>query len=341
MTDPEKSAYILIRRRLAVSRAELARSLGISRPTASSVCESLLEKKLILECGKGKAARGIAPTLLSANKNLPGVIGIDFGYTDKMSAVLIDGAGDIIAQQEMTFNPSDMKSIAGSAEKIVAQFSCNHAVSGVALALSAVIDEKSRQVLKSVNPLFCSGNFVSVLEAELGQPVFISNRSRAAAISEAFGGAADREKDFALISLGKSVGAAFWCGGELFCGSNSSAGEIRNLRLTDGERLEEALSRERVSACSREKIVKKCAEALGQIIDIMDFKLFVLSGRFADFGNDFAPQLEKELEAWQVKVKQAKFGRFSAARGSAFQMVEELIKGEKKDHESRNIYSFF
>ena len=328
MTDPEKSAYILIRRRLAVSRAELARHLGISRPTASSVCESLLEKQLILECGKGKPSRGIAPTLLSANKNLPGVIGIDFGYTDKMSAVLIDGAGDIIAQQEMTFDPSDMQSIVKSAKKIVEYFTLNHAVSGVALALSAVIDEKSRQVLKSVNPLFCSGKFVSVLEKELGQPLFISNRSRAAAVSEAFGGAADKEMDFALISLGKSVGAAFWCGGNLFGGSNSSAGEIRNLRLENGERLEDALSRERVAVCSREDILKKCAEALGQIIDIMDLKLLVLSGRFADFGNDFAPQLEKELEAWQVKVKQAKFGRFSAARGSAFQMVEELIKGE-------------
>ena len=330
MTDPEKSAYILIRRRLAVSRAELARSLGISRPTASSVCESLLEKQLILECGKGKPSRGIAPTLLSANKNLPGVIGIDFGYTDKMSAVLIDGAGDIIAQQEMTFDPSDMQSIVKSAKKIVEYFTLNHAVSGVALALSAVIDEKSRQVLKSVNPLFCSGKFVSVLEKELGQPFFISNRSRAAAVSEAFGGAADKEMDFALISLGKSVGAAFWCGGNLFGGSNSSAGEIRNLRLENGERLEDALSRERVAVCSREDILKKCAEALGQIIDIMDLKLLVLSGRFADFGNDFAPQLEKELEAWQVKVKQAKFGRFSAARGSAFQMVEELIKGESE-----------
>jgi predicted NBD/HSP70 family sugar kinase len=176
-----------------------------------------------------------------------------------------------------------------------------------------------------VNPLFCSGNFVSVLEAELGQPVFISNRSRAAAISEAFGGAADREMDFALISLGKSVGSAFWCGGRLFSGAASAAGEIRNLRLQSNERLEEALSRESVAACSRDTILKKCAEALGQIIDIMDFKLFVLSGRFADFGNDFAPQLEKELEAWQVKVKQAKFGRFSAARGAAFRLGETII----------------
>ena len=328
MTELEKSAYILIRRRLAGSRAELARKLGVSRPTASSVCESLLEKNLICECGKGKSTGGTAPTLLSVNKDVPGVIGIDFGYTDKMSAVLIDGAGDIVSQQEITFDPADLNSIIQSAGTLVNELKKQGEVRGVALALSAVIDENTRRVLKSVNPLFCEAGFLPVLEAGLKLPVFTANRSRAAAISEAFGGAADREMDFALISLGKSVGSAFWCGGRLFSGAASAAGEIRNLRLQSNERLEDALSRECVAGCSREAILGKCAEALGQIIDIMDFKLFVLSGRFADFGSDFAPQLEEKLESWQVKVRQAKFGRFSAARGSAFQMVEELIKSE-------------
>ena len=132
--------------------------------------------------------------------------------------------------------------------------------------------------------------------------------------------------DFALLSLGKSVGAAFWCSGALFCGSNSAAGEIRNLRLSGGERLEEALSREAVSRSNRKELLAKCADALCQIMDVMDFKLLVLSGRFADFGEDFAYQLEQELSASQAQVKPARFGRFSAARGSAFQMAEEQIR---------------
>ena len=39
MTDPEKNAYILIRRKLASSRADIARMLGVSRPTASSIVQ--------------------------------------------------------------------------------------------------------------------------------------------------------------------------------------------------------------------------------------------------------------------------------------------------------------
>ena len=43
MNKLEKNAFLLIRRSLAVTRAELARELAVSRPTASTVVEKLLE----------------------------------------------------------------------------------------------------------------------------------------------------------------------------------------------------------------------------------------------------------------------------------------------------------
>lgn len=322
MTEPEKNAYILIRRKLVSSRAELARKLGISRPTASTVCESLLQQNLIKECGKGKSTGGATPTLLAANNTCPGIIGIDFGYTDKMSAVLLDGAGNITAQQETTFSPSDRKSITEQASFLIGELRKKTAVNGVALALSAIIDEKTHKVQRSINPLFCDESLFTQLRDLVQLPVFIANRSRAAAVSEAFGGAADKEENFALISLGRSVGAAFWCNGKLFCGAGSAAGEIRNLHLADGERLEDALAKDKIR--SLEDLLEKCSDALRQLIDIMDFKLLVLSGRFADFGREFAPLLEKKLDC-DVKIRLAEFGRYSAARGSAFLMAEELI----------------
>ena len=330
MTDLEKTAYILIRRKTAESRAELARKLGVSRPTASTVTESLLKAGLVREGGKGKSTGGATPTLLCADEKAAYFIGIDFGYTDKMSAVLTDGSGSIIRKEERNFDPADLSSMAENARILVSSLAADIPINGIAVALSAVINEESRQVRKSINPLFCDGNFTEFLEKHLGYPVFPANRSRAAAISEAFGGAADKEQDFALISLGKSVGAAFWCGGGLFCGSGSSAGEIRNLRLPDGRRLETALAREKTEKMDRKELAQLCAEALSQIIDIMDIKLLVLSGRFADFGSDFASLLEEQLaEHGPVKVRQAKFGRFSAARGSAFQMAEIHISRDK------------
>ena len=315
MTDLEKAAYTLIRRGSARSRAELARKLAVSRPTASTAAEGLLAQGLIRECGKGKSTGGTAPILLSAAADLAGCVGIDLGYTDRMSAVLLDSAGNIVDRKERTFDPQDLHSIAGNTKKMVQSLSAGKKILGVAVALSAIVDERTGTVTSSVNPLFRDGAIGTLLEKNLGCPVFTANRSRAAAISEAFGGAADKEEDFALISLGKSVGAAFWCGGRLFRGSGEAAGEIRNLRTASGERLEQALAPEKTAAARREEILDICADAASQIIDIMDLNLLILSGRFADLGEDFSAALEERLAGAgrPARVRPARFGRFSAA----------------------------
>ncbi|MBQ9502196.1 MAG: ROK family transcriptional regulator [Lentisphaeria bacterium] len=327
MTELEKSAYILVRRGVARTRAELARRLEVSRPTASTAAERLLSAGLIMECGKGKSTGGTAPILLSARKDVPGFVGVDLGYTDRMSGVLLDGAGGIAAKAERTFDPADPQSIAENTKKLVDSLCPEKNVPGAAVALSAIIDEKSGRIISSVNPVFRDGKIKKLLEKELSCPVFTANRSRAAAISEAFGGAADSEENFSLISLGKSVGAAFWCGGRLFCGAYSAAGEIRDLRLASGMRLEEALSPEKTAGADREDIMEICADALSQLIDIMDLRLLILSGRFADFGGDFSSGLEEKLneKTGGVRVRSARFGRYSAARGSAFRMGELFI----------------
>ena len=327
MTDLEKNAYILIRRGCACSRADLARRLGVSRPTASTVAEGLLARGLIRECGKGKSTGGTTPILLSAEAGLAGCVGIDLGYADRMSAVLLDSAGNILGKKECEFDPMDLTSMVVNSKKLVHTLSSGKKLIGVALALSAIIDEKTRRVINSINPVLRNNQLQSLLEETLGCPIFLSNRPRAAAFSEAFGGAAGLKSDFALISLGRSVGAAFWCGGKIFCGSGSAAGEIRNLRVASGDRLEEALSPERTAGADREAILEICAEAMSQIVDIMDLNLLILSGRFADFGRDFSALLEKHLRktGTPANVRAARFGRFSAARGCALRMGELSI----------------
>lgn len=327
MTGLEKNAYMLIRRGCAHSRADLARRLGVSRPTASTAAEGLLDRGLIRECGKGRSTGGTAPILLSAETGLAGCVGIDLGYSDRMSAVLLDSAGNILGKREREFDPMDLTSTAVNSKKLVRSLSSGKKLIGVAVALSAIIDEKTGRVIDSINPVLRSGRLQSTLEETLKCPVFSANRSRAAAFSEAFGGAAGQEEDFALISLGRSVGAAFWCGGKLFRGSGSAAGEIRNLRVASGARLEEALSPERTAAAGREAVLEICADALSQIVGIMDLKLLILSGRFADFGGDFSALLETRLRetGTPVSVRAARFGRFSAARGCAFRMGELII----------------
>ena len=326
MTDPEKNAYILIRRKLASSRADIARMLGVSRPTASSIVQSLIDANLIAECGKGKSNGGANPIALAVRKNHVFTVGIDLGYTDCMSAVLLDAAGSIIAEKEVTFSSSELYDLAEKASSTVAEFYKIHPISGTAVALPGIVDEKSMTVLKSINQNYYGNTIKKLLEKNLDMPVTVGNRSRMAAFSEAFGGAGDKENDFAIISLGKSIGAAFWSGGNIFNGSSCAAGEIRNMRLKNGETFENNLAPEAIGNMTTDEIAALCADGLVQLADIMDLELLILSGRFADFGYPFARKLENIMSCQHpVRVRSARFGRFSAARGAAFKLGEMII----------------
>ena len=326
MNKLEKNALLLIRRKTAGTRAELARELGVSRPTASSLVERLLEQELVCECGKGKSTGGTTPILLTINSQSAFYIGLDLGYTDRMSAVLLDNAGMIVAEAETEFARSDLHDLAAKAVLLIKKVSGRKKISGVAVALSGIVEEKTMSVIKSINPYHCGRVVPELLERVTGYPVTIWNRSRAAAVSEAFGGAGDKESDFALISLGASIGSAFWCDRKIFDGRHSSAGEIRNLRLNCGLRFEDALSLTRIKGCGIDSVLDLCADGLGQVLSIMDIELLILSGRFADFSPDFPEKLENVLKRdYPVRVRSARFGRNSAARGAAFRMGEMMI----------------
>ena len=326
MTRLEKNAFTLIRRKLAASRADIARMLAVSRPTASTVVQSLIDSGLVIECGKGKSNGGTSPIVLAANNDYMYVVGVDLGYSDSLSAVLLDNSGEIIAEEQLLFSPADINDLTGKIAGLAGKWSESVPIAGTAIAIPGIVDEKNMLVSESINPVYCGNTVQYMLEKNLKMPVHIGNRSRMAAISEAFCGAGDRENDFALISLGVSIGAAFWCNGAIFNGKNSAAGEIRNMYVSGGITFENALAVQNLKNCSIREIAGICAVGLGQLVDIMDIELLILSGRFADFGSDFAPMLEKIMsEKHPVTVRPARYGRFSAARGAAFRMGEIII----------------
>lgn len=325
MLEYEKNALILLRRKLAASRADIARLLGISRPTASNIVQSMLDSGMIKECGKGRSTGGTSPIKLAICPEAAFTVGIDLGYNDRMIAVLLDNAGDIIESTEVDFNPESMENIALNIRNIRDYFSSRKKISAMAFALSGIVDEERQYVTDSINPLYKTGNLYDLLKDIVEVPFIIGNRSRMAAFSEAFGGAGNMESDFIVISLGRSVGAAFWCDNRLFKGRNFAAGEIRNMLVDGNMTLEDAIKKARKNK-NMDKIANICADAMTILSDIMDIDFFILSGAFADLGTDFAQKLENMISLKRsAKVRSARYGKFSAARGCAFLAEEKIL----------------
>ena len=77
-----------------VSRADLARSTGLTRPTVSAIVAGLLESALVSEIGPGPSAGGKRPTLLAINDDGRHLIAVDLSG-DEFRAARLNLSGGI------------------------------------------------------------------------------------------------------------------------------------------------------------------------------------------------------------------------------------------------------
>ena len=75
----ERTVLELIRRRGPLSRAQVSRDSGLSKPTVSLALSSLLAASLVHEVGRSTGGRGPSAVLYEINPSAGWVVGIDVG----------------------------------------------------------------------------------------------------------------------------------------------------------------------------------------------------------------------------------------------------------------------
>ena len=311
MTATEAAAYNYIRRGVARTRAELARVMRVSRPTASTVSESLIASGLLRDGGKCQTSGGRSPTLLIPCPDAFSLIGADLGETGRLIGVCVDALGGVIGT----------------------------AVSDAAIDHPEEAAEELMRLWKQLDPYFAAlgigvalpeGKFDSGAEHErlikalrrhlLGKYIHLCSRMPSAALSEGFCGGADPCRDYLLLSWGEGVESVVCIGGRPFVGAHRAAGNLRCLPVADGD-LAEALSSwgSENKAADATAVAEVCASALRYVLAILDPGAVVLYGRFVGYGMDFLNSLKRLLREFDCRIVLARYGDFSAARGAALQ----------------------
>jgi hypothetical protein len=77
----------------AISRAAIAKHLGLTKATISAIVQELINRKLVIEIGSDDTSLGRKPILLSLHKKAGYVICIDMGV-DTISALVSDLLGE-------------------------------------------------------------------------------------------------------------------------------------------------------------------------------------------------------------------------------------------------------
>jgi predicted NBD/HSP70 family sugar kinase len=215
------------------SRAGLARSLGMSQPTAGKIVDELLAGKILEEIevvetnGHQGARLGRPGRQLQLNRSQPGFLGIHLGIQETLLAELPLGAVDESHWRHSFSMPAGKSNPAAFWERelrAVANKLSSKKFLGVLLSVPGVVDEAAR-ILFSPNIHWSEhADMPAIIRRIWNAPVLVVQEERAVALGHHFNNPGD--DDFLLVDFGEGVGGAVIVGGKPFAGPLPISGEL-------------------------------------------------------------------------------------------------------------------
>jgi N-acetylglucosamine repressor len=224
-----------------LSRADLSRRTGLSKPTISRIVEVLNERGLLESTGEsvGAAGGGKKAQLYRFNPNAGFILVCDIQET-YVEGAISNCKANFLNQFRMDISEnSEPEQVIGlileEFKRLLVKASLdNHRLLGVGISMPGVIDFEQGAVINSPGlPKWNGYQICKPFEATFGVDTFVENENRVMAVAEHWFGAAMDISDFISISMGESTGtgSAIYMGGNLWRGTNNIAGEIGHMRI--------------------------------------------------------------------------------------------------------------
>src|SRR4051812_39351857 len=227
----------MLLRHPARSRAELGRTLGLSRATVTALLSELEQVGMVEQQADDPAddrrrTIGRPPLQVSLAANAAYAVGLDFGHRHVRSAVC-DLSGTILAEEWAVSDVDDHPVASLDLAHRLTEAALAHAgantdyVIGVGVGLAAPVDARQGAVRSAgILPGWDALRPAQELERRLGLPVQIENDANAGAMGEHLFGAGRGAADMLYLRLSAGVGLGLILGGALYGGVSGIAGEI-------------------------------------------------------------------------------------------------------------------
>ena len=226
----ERTVLEQIRTGAPISRAEISRRSGISKPTVSLALRSLLEAGLVREAERGPEGPGYGAVYFEPVAEAAVVLGLDLGARFVRGAVC-DLGGAIRARQDVELAVADADDAIEAIRRLRDSLLETSAleltlVDTVIVGVPGVVaDDGTLKLVENVAGLE-GRRFANELQHAVGLPVALENDINLAALGEQWQGVARGVSDFVFLSIGTGMGAGIVLGGELHRGRNGAAGEL-------------------------------------------------------------------------------------------------------------------
>src|SRR6187397_1001356 len=224
----ERTVLEAIRSGAPISRAEISRRAGISKPTVSLALQSLLAAGLVRESRATPQGPSYGAIYFESVPEAALVLGLDLGARFLRGA-LCDLRGEVRARQDLELRAADvgeaLTAAAGLRDSLLETSGLDgDLIDSAVVGVPGVVEARTGKLRLAANVEGLEGRPLADDRREL--PVELENDINLAALGEHWAGVARGVPDFVFLSVGTGMGAGLVFDGELHRGHHGAAGEV-------------------------------------------------------------------------------------------------------------------
>jgi predicted NBD/HSP70 family sugar kinase len=223
-----------------IPRVQVAKELGVSPASVTTITSELIEAGLIEEVAaprEGSEGRGRPAVALGVRASAHLVVGLKISDQD-MSAALVDFAGRRIADHHIDrppvalTPPEVLDRIEALVDAVTAKAGvARQGVSSVGIGMPGYIDSPSGQVIWSSVLTERRVALAALASERLGLPVQIDNDANLCAMAELWFGAGRRMSDYAVVTIEHGLGLGMVLNHRLYRGAHGLGMELGHTKV--------------------------------------------------------------------------------------------------------------
>ncbi len=211
----------------AASRADLARSTGLTRVTVGELVGELMGEGLLVELGAPRETRvGKPPILIGLATDALQILTVDLSVDHRMSGAVVDLAGEVRARCEVRRDAELGDDAVTLLHRLVADLvaAADRPLLGIGVGTPGVVGEAG-VVADAPNLGWRDLALAAGLDEAFDLPTYVANDANTAVLGEhTFGRAGDG--GLMLLRIGTGLGAGLILEGAMLHGHQGAAGEI-------------------------------------------------------------------------------------------------------------------
>jgi predicted NBD/HSP70 family sugar kinase len=232
----------LVRTHQPISRADLARTMGVRRGAVSLIVSDLLKDGVVFEGAAGETVRGRRPTFLYIDSRRRTVVAVDIRASGTY-LMLADLLGKPIAGVTTFPTSRDPDQLVATLARRIETMLDDHGgadeCEGLGVVVPAMVEHPSMRLLHSPTLGWRNVDLREPLIKATGLRVQIENSGRACALAQqwAMHGEAGAAGDLVFVSVSDGLGVGVIIHGQVLRGRHNVAGEFGHVPLAgDGPR---------------------------------------------------------------------------------------------------------